>query len=59
MRDYDYPSEICRYCKCTDYGCHPIGTGYWNLCEGQGCEEAYKYWKEENPDDDRTLEELF
>ena len=59
MKEYNYPSEICEWCRCTDYGCVNVNTGYWNLCEGQGCEYAYIDWKEANPEDDRKLEELF
>lgn len=59
MSNYNYPSELCEYCACTDYGLAPVNTGPWNLCEDQWCEIAYKDWKEANPDDDRTLEEMF
>lgn len=59
MRNYDYSSEICEYCVCTDFGFAPVGTGYWNLCEGLGCMDAYTRWQEHNPEDDRTLKELF
>ena len=30
----DYPSVICNYCRYTDYGILPVGTAYYNLCEG-------------------------
>lgn len=50
----NYLSKLCEYCKCTDYGLHLINTGYWNMCEG-----AYQDYKEDNPDDDRTVEEMF
>ena len=59
MKDYNYSSEICSYCACTDYGFAPAGTGPWNLCEGVGCPDAYTRWKEQNPEDDRTFDELF
>ena len=59
MREYDYPSIICEYCWYTDYGCQPVGTGYWNLCEGQYCEETYEEYRDKNPDDTSKLEELF
>lgn len=59
MSKYSYPSVICEYCKYTDYGYQPTGTGSWNLCEGVYCEEAYNLYKVENPDDDSKLEELF
>lgn len=59
MIKYDYPSIICNYCRYTDYGCQPVGTGYWNLCEGCFCEETYKLYKEEHPDDTSELEDLF
>lgn len=59
MSKYSYPSVICRYCRYTDYGCQPVGTGHWNMCEGVYCEEAYNLYKVENPDDDSKLEELF
>ena len=59
MKDCSYPSEICDYCACTDYGTAPVGTGLHNLCEGIGCVEAYERYKEENPEDERELEEMF
>lgn len=59
MKDYNYSSEICEYCDCTEFGTYPVGTGLHNLCEGKGCEDAYKRYKEENPEDERTLEEMF
>ena len=59
MREYSYPSVICNYCAYTDYGGLPVGTGYWNLCEGRFCEEAYYEYKDKNPDDYSELEELF
>ena len=59
MRKCDYPSEICGYCACTDFGFASVNTGSYNLCEGRGCLEAYADWKEANPDDSREFEELF
>lgn len=59
MKEYDYQSIICNYCRYTDYGWYPVGTGYWNLCEGCCCKEAYETYREENPDDTSELEELF
>lgn len=59
MKDYKYSSEICLYCAHTDYGCAPVNTGLHNICYGDGCEEAYSKWQEENPDDNREMEELF
>lgn len=59
MKVYDYSSEICEYCVCTDFGCAPVCTGHWNMCEGQGCVDAYIRWQEENQEDDRELEEMF
>lgn len=47
MREtYDY--AICEYCRYTDYGTSPVNTGYWNLCEGMGCEEAIKDYESES-----------
>lgn len=55
----NYPSEICEYCRCTDYGSASVGTGPYNLCEGAGCAEAYETWQEEHPDDNSTMQDLF
>lgn len=38
--------ELCKYCPCTDYGYVEINTGPHNLCEGIGCNEAYKNYLE-------------
>ena len=54
-----YPSEICEHCVCTDYGTASVGTGLHNLCEGAGCIDAYESYKEEHPEDNRELEEMF
>ena len=59
MAIYNYPSEICEYCICTDFGLYPVGTGLHNLCEGQGCVDAYENYIEEHPEDNRELEEMF
>lgn len=59
MKNYDYSSEICNYCPCTDFGFAAVGTGPHNLCYGAKCEEAYENWKENNPEDCREFEELF
>ena len=59
MKNYNYTSEICEYCVCTDFGCAPVGTGPWNICEGCGCVEAYEDWKEDHPNDCRELEDMF
>ena len=40
MIRHNYPSEICDYCVCTDYGTQDVGTGLHNLCEGSGCIDA-------------------
>lgn len=47
----DYPSEICKYCRCTNYGtesCESISpiSGIIS-CEGVGCQEAYEECREE------------
>lgn len=59
MQRNDYPSELCNYCPFTDYGLYPLGTGPWNLCEGRFCEEVYEEYIEMNPDEDRSLDEMF
>ena len=33
--------------------------GYWNMCEGCFCEEAYNLYKTENPNYENELSELF
>lgn len=58
MAGNNYPSVICELCSCTDYGSQPVGTGTFNLCEGIGCEEAYKAYKEETGDE-TPLDDLF
>lgn len=59
MQRCNYPSEICEHCVCTDYGTASVGTGLHNLCEGAGCIDAYESYKEEHPEDNRELEEMF
>lgn len=59
MSDNNYSSVICEYCRWTDLGYAKVNTGPWNMCEGQGCQDAYEAWQEDNPDDDSTLESLF
>lgn len=59
MNEYNYDSPICEYCPYTDYGSEPVGTNQYNLCEGVQCEEAYDNYKESNPDDERTLKQMF
>ena len=59
MTIYNYPSEICEYCACTDFGDCPVGTNQYNICEGAGCVNAYANWQEEHPEDERELEEMF
>lgn len=59
MKDLKYVSEICDYCVCSDFGTAPVGTGAHNICEGVGCVDAYDNYKEDHPEDERTLEEMF
>lgn len=59
MKGYNYLSEICEYCSWTDFGCVPVNTGLHNLCEGEGCMDAYASWQDDNPEDTRELEEMF
>lgn len=59
MKNLKYVSEICDYCVCSDFGTAPVGTGAHNLCEGSGCVDAYESYKEDHPEDERTLEEMF
>lgn len=44
--------ELCNHCPCTDYGISEVNTGYWNLCEGCRCQEAYQNYLEENVEDE-------
>jgi len=43
----NYDLEICKFCKCTDYGLEPVNNGHWNLCEGYGCKEAIESYEED------------
>lgn len=56
---HNYPSVICEYCPYTDYGDKDVGTNQFNMCEGIKCEEAFNNYKNENPDDERILDEMF
>ena len=57
----DYPSVICNYCRYTDYGILPVGTAYYNLCEGVCCEEALDTYNDAQKDEDKiaSLEDAF
>ena len=58
----DYPSVICEYCVCTDYGDAPVNTGLHNLCEGACCEVAlYNYNDSRDNDEDKiaSIEDAF
>ena len=59
MSKYTYSSEICHYCKCTDFGCIPVNTGPHNLCYGEHCDEAQSNWKDaQNPDEPDSPSEI-
>lgn len=62
MREYDYPSVICEYCRYTNCGEFPCeyNTPYgYDSCEGCNCDEALDNYNEENKDNKLTMEELF
>ena len=60
--DNTYYSIICEYCPYTEFGSLPSeyvsGRGTYVACEGNYCEEAYKYYIEETGDN-TPIEELF
>lgn len=62
QKENDYPSILCTYCRYTNYGESPCEynspLGY-HSCEGDYCEEAYEDYMCDNPDEERTLEEMF
>lgn len=61
MKEYDYPSIICEYCRYTGYGDSPCEYstpyGYYS-CEGCNCEEALGYYNDAN-ENKLTIEEAF
>lgn len=56
---HNYPSVICEHCPYTDYGNEAVGTNQYNLREDVQCEEAFENYKEYNPEEERTLDEMF
>ena len=43
----NYVSSLCEYCWCTELGAIEVNTHSGNLCEGRGCKEAFKRYKED------------
>ena len=58
MSSNSYCSEICAYCPMTNFGDSNVNSAAYNLCEGRKCPEAYERYREDNPEDNRTLEEM-
>lgn len=65
---YNYPSPICEYCECTEYGLSPMPgysifsyDGINSSCEGINCKKkALEKYNKENPDNAfNTIEESF
>jgi hypothetical protein len=56
MSKYEYPSILCEYCICTDYGHFPVGTNQYNMCEGRNCDSALDNYLEDNPDVDENVD---
>lgn len=48
--------ELCKYCPCTEFGHKEVNTGYWNLCEGYACDEAYKSYLENHEEEEEECQ---
>lgn len=39
---YNYPSPICEYCECTEYGLSPMPGYPTPSCEGMNCKKSIR-----------------
>lgn len=61
MKEYDYPSVICEYCSCTEYGelpCEQTTPNGYISCEGCNCEQALDLYNDSN-ENELTIEGAF
>lgn len=63
MSGYNYPSVICEYCSCTEYGeypCEIITPNGYSSCEGVGCELALDAYNDDIDNEEQlTIEDAF
>lgn len=48
---YEYPLEICEFCRFTEWGLEPLPSPPYHLCEGYGCKEAQEEFEWEVKND--------